>query len=89
MKSKQELSETLARLRAEVEGLGFRDPEAPARVHRLIADIERQLGDAGDSSQRASLLESLPKTIEELEVEHPQLTAVLSRIVTALSSMGI
>lgn len=87
--SKQDLQKTIDRLRSEVEGLTFRDPTSAERVERLIAGLERQLTNAGDAAQRASLLEDLPAIAAQLETEHPTLTAVLSRVITTLSSMGI
>jgi signal transduction histidine kinase len=87
--SQQELRQTLHQLRSEAEGLAGRDPNAAERIRQLIAGLERQLQSSGDPRQRESLLESLPTTIEQLEVEHPNVTAILSRLITTLSSMGI
>lgn len=86
---KEDLHATLERLRSEVGGLSFRNPRDRERMNALISGIERQLRHSDDAGQRAELLDSLPATIKQLEVEHPTLTAILSRVITALSSMGI
>ena len=87
--SKEDLRATLERLRSEVGSLSFRNPRDRERMHALISAIERQLKHSDDSGQREELLDALPTTIKQLEVEHPTLTAILSRIISALSSMGI
>jgi hypothetical protein len=86
---KEDLRATLERLRSEVEGLSFRDPRDRERMHALIKGLERQLKNSRDNDEREELLDALPAAIKQLEVEHPTLTAVLSRVITALSSMGI
>jgi hypothetical protein len=86
--SKEELRATLERLRAEVNGLSFRDARDRERMHALISGIERQLKNSHDH-EREELLDQIPGVIKQLEVEHPTVTAILSRVITALSSMGI
>ncbi len=87
--SKDDLRATLERLRSEVETLSFRNERDRDRMHALISGIERQLKNSEDSGEREELLDALPGAIKQLEVEHPTLTAILSRVITALSSMGI
>ena len=86
--SKEDLQATLERLRSEVKGLSFRQARDRERMEALISAIERQLRHS-DDGQREELLDALPGAIKQLEVEHPTLTAILSRVITALSSMGI
>ena len=85
----QEIRAALDRLRAEIQRLAARDADAGRRINKLVTDIERQLESPDDQERRAALQEDLPGLIEQLEVEHPDLTNVLSRIITALSSMGV
>ena len=86
---KEELSNSLAQLRTEIRAL--RDDEEPAktRMSRLVADLERQLDDAGDAERHSQLVENLRQHIEQFEVEHPRLTGVLNRVLVALSDLGI
>ena len=87
--SKDDLRATLERLRTEAESLSFRNPRDRERLNALIKGIERQLKNTDDSGGREELLDALPGAIKQLEVEHPTLTALLSRVINALSSMGI
>lgn len=86
--SKEDLRATLERLRTEVDGLSFRNPRDRERMHALVAGIERQLKNSHDE-ERGELLDQIPGVIKQLEVEHPTVTAILSRVISALSSMGI
>ncbi|HZP12333.1 MAG TPA: DUF4404 family protein [Nevskiaceae bacterium] len=83
--TKDELRLTLEKLRAETQGLSFRDARDRERMQALLAAMERLLRRTDDAGEREEVLES----IKQLEVQHPTLTAILSRLITALSSMGI
>ena len=83
--TKDELRLTLEKLRAETQGLSFRDARDRERLQALLAALERLLRRTDDAGERADVLES----IKQLEVQHPTLTAIVSRLITALSSMGI
>ncbi|MFP5358118.1 MAG: DUF4404 family protein [Gammaproteobacteria bacterium] len=87
--SDDRLHTVLEQLRAEVERLGTSDPAGRARLQALIEDLEGQLDAAADESSQADLLDSLPDTLRQLEVEYPRLTAILGRVASTLSSMGI
>ena len=87
--NQEELRATLDSLRSEIEGLAAKDPRSAERISQLIAGVESHLKTSGGYQDRAALLETLPGLVEQLEVEHPTLTAILSRIITALSSMGV
>jgi hypothetical protein len=87
--SDDRLHTVLEQLRAEVERLGTSDPAGRARLQALIEDLEGQLDAASDDSTQADLLDSLPDTLRQLEVEYPRLTAILGRVASTLSSMGI
>jgi hypothetical protein len=86
---KDDLRATLEKLRAELKGVSFRDERDRHRMQALIAALERQVRHSDDIGEREELLDTLPGAIKQLEVEHPTLTAILSRVITALSSMGI
>jgi hypothetical protein len=87
--NQQEVRAALDHLRSEIQRLAATDGDASRRISKLVADIERQLESPDDQERRAALRDGLPGLIEQLEVEHPDLTTVLSRIITALSSMGV
>ncbi len=74
-------------LRAEISKLPEQDSEARERLEKLILEVETGLESEGDEYE--SLIEELNGTVEKFEVEHPVATTLLSRIVQALSNMGI
>ena len=86
--SKAELQESLSALQAQLEKLDGADPAARARVEALLSDIERQI-EAPDDEAHTGIVGRLQSAIEHFEVEHPQLTGVLNRIMMTLSDMGI
>ena len=87
--SRQALQKSLMQLRAEIGRLEFRDGNSKQRLEQLIAGIELHLDSGKDRSQMDDLLLGAPKTIAQFEIEHPTLSASLSQIISALSSMGI
>ena len=88
--AKEDLRATLEKLRSEVQGLQFRHTRDRERMEARIAALERQLAESSDdAAEREELIDQLPSAIKQLEAEHPTLTAILARVITALSSMGI
>jgi hypothetical protein len=84
-----ELRHTLRKLRAEIDGLRFKDPEARERIRMLLAGVEQQLENTGDAPPEDGLIDNLKTTIEQFELEHPRLGALLNQLLLALSTMGI
>lgn len=79
----------LKRLQQEHAQSQYRDPQSQARAQQLIADLERHLQHPDSAETQADLHQRMTEAIREFEVEHPQLTATFSQIVSALSGMGI
>ena len=86
---KQELNASLHRLQADIDRLDLKDPEAKEKLEDLAASLTRHIEEDGDAAQADQLLESLSAAVTRFEVEHPSLTAGLSQVMLALSSMGI
>jgi hypothetical protein len=72
----------------QVDSLKERDREL---VDRLRRDIESLLAHTGEgrASERESVIGQLEDAVGRFEVSHPDLTAVMSRVIKALSDMGI
>lgn len=88
--NKEELQKSLDALQSELDKLeGPEEEEVRDRATRLIVDIERQIENPEDTDHTESLLEKIPKLIDQFEVEHPRLTGTMNRIMMALSDMGI
>ena len=86
---KNELQKSLQALQTELDKLEGTDEEIRNRAARLIVDIERQLENPDDTEHKDSLLEKIPKLIDQFEVEHPRITGIMNRIMMTLSDMGI
>jgi hypothetical protein len=72
----------------EVDSLTDRDKEL---VERLRRDIESLLAHTGEGrpSEHESVIGQLEDAVGRFEVSHPDLTAVMGRVIKALSDMGI
>ncbi len=59
-------------------------------LESIVYEIETVLRISGDAAIKSeSSIERLKAATERFEVSHPQLTAVLGRVIDALSNMGI
>ncbi|KPQ37707.1 MAG: protein of unknown function (DUF4404) [Phormidesmis priestleyi Ana] len=85
--SQAEIGASIAALHAEIEKLDTPDTAVKAKLLTLIGDLEQQLQNPQEKSEAAT--QQLPALIEQFEVDHPQITATLGRLLTTLSGMGI
>lgn len=86
--NEQELQRALSALRAELDQLPASAPGRP-RMLDLLARIEAELASSSNAPPEESLLDGIHQAAAEFEVEHPQTSALLQRIVQTLSNMGI
>jgi hypothetical protein len=86
-----ELNESLAKLREELKTVTQVDDPAREAMKRLDDDIHRILQNPDDvpPAHHASLRESLAESVDIFETTHPTLTSFMSRLLKALSDMGI
>jgi len=97
--SKQDLHNTLERLRAEVCSLENDVGPIKERVNSLISDLERQVRDLDDAEHDdvenaaagniATMRDRLAKLIGQVESKHPAITSMLEQIATSLGNIGI
>jgi cell division septum initiation protein DivIVA len=89
-KAKEELTQLLADLKAEVQSL--------TETHRLQADsiaehahisAETAVSEKRDAREVEAALEGLNGSVKEFETSHPRLTETVNRLATILSNMGI
>ena len=90
----EELQSTLERLRTELAQTTEVEGSTREALQGLIAEIERIVSDPGGQQQPAeaaghSLIQRLQEKIEEFEIRHPQLTAILSQLLDRLAEIGI
>ena len=89
--SKQEIDDSLAQLKSEIDALTSDNPEDHDRLIGLITAVENQLDEevSTPEDEPPRTAEGLRTMAEKFEVEHPKITQVLNRIMNALSNMGI
>jgi ElaB/YqjD/DUF883 family membrane-anchored ribosome-binding protein len=88
---KQQLRETLAKLHGELGDQARIDDDTRALLKTLTDDINRLLSaDAADSAKQVEpLSEQVQGLVRRFEADHPQLTASLNQVASALANMGI
>jgi len=88
--SDQNLNELLDRLRDELARTEVADEASRERIRHLEADI-RRLRERSDESAEADdpMLERFEDAIDHFETSHPQLTMMISQMMTILSNAGI
>lgn len=82
-----ELRHDLDRLRDQIDRVraGATDEQ---HLSELLDRVERHL-DEDDEHEEPNLVERLEDAITRYEVEHPELTNVVSRIINTLSASGL
>lgn len=86
--SKEDVQESIARLKAEVNALDASKAAVKKRVNSLIRDLERQL-ESADEVDHGPMIERVGNVVDQFEAEHPAITGILNGIMTSLSNMGI
>jgi hypothetical protein len=86
----QNLRDLLERVRQELEQIDDTDEAGRERLRRLDADIRSLLERSGESAEKDEpMLERFQESIDHFETSHPQLTLMLSQMMTILSNAGI
>lgn len=86
----QKLRELLERLHNELEHLEATDEAGRERLRHLDADIRSLLARSDEGVETDEpMLERLQESIDHFEMSHPQLTMMLSQMMTILSNAGI
>ena len=88
---KQQLQETLAALHGELSDRERLDDETRQLLKTFADDINRFLDDSTESAPEE--VEPLSEQVQDLllkfETDHPELTAALNRVASALANLGI
>jgi hypothetical protein len=86
----QNLRELLEKLHDELERIEVTDEAERQRLRHLDADIRDLLRRSGaETDTDEPMLERLQDSIDHFEETHPQLTLMLSQMMTILSNAGI
>jgi predicted ATPase len=81
----KDLHQALERVHDEVDKAENLDEHG----RQLLGELDGHVQDLLDGSEVAAMKSSLEQAIRHFEVTHPELTAVLSDLLTALSNAGI
>ena len=86
----QNLHELLEKLQNELERTDVTDEARRERLRHLEEDIRRLRERSRDEADvDEPMLERFQETIEEFEETHPELTMMISQMMTILSNAGI
>lgn len=86
----QNLRDLLEKLHKELEQTQAVDEKGNEMLRHLDADIHDLLKRSGSKAESDEpMLERLQDTIDHFEASHPQLTLMLSQMMTILSNAGI
>ena len=91
MTEQNNLRELLEKLHIELEHTEPTDEASRERLRHLEADIRNLLERSGERSEETDdpMLERFQDSIDHFETTHPQLTMMLSQMMTILSNAGI
>ena len=86
----QNLHELLEKLHNELEHIEATDDAGRERLRHLEADIRSLLARSGETTETDEpMLERFQDSIDHFETSHPELTLMLSQMMTILSNAGI
>lgn len=87
--SKEAVQQSIAALHAEIDQLSTDEGGKKEKLLALIGDIEKQLQEPDNETQKNENLQTLPTLIEQFEADHPKMTTTLSSLLNTLSSFGV
>jgi len=82
----ENFNQSIESLRAEVRRIEASHPADKARLERLVAELERA---SHPETNREGLTSQVREAVVHFEAEHPQVTAILNRVLGSLDSVGI
>lgn len=88
---KRQLHKTIEELRAELEKAQAADDHIREHIQGLLKEIDELVDESGEipPHRHQQFLERLKESVQYFEASHLSLTSVMSRVINALSGMGI
>jgi predicted nucleic acid-binding Zn-ribbon protein len=80
-----ELARRLAELKAELARTESVDPKS----RELLEQVQQEIENVLDAPEAGSLRARLEAAIQHFETSHPDLTAIMGRVMDQLSNLGI
>jgi hypothetical protein len=87
--STADVNKSIEALHLEIGKLTTPDAAVKEKLLSLIDDVEKQLQNPDSPEHQEVAVQKLPTLIEQFELEHPQVTETLGRLLTTLSGMGV
>lgn len=85
---KQQITEDLTHLVAEIDRLPLENAEL-RNLRQLVSEIEDHLEGREREAEQGDINDAADLMIANFETDHPRLTGVLRRVMSALQSMGV
>lgn len=88
---KQQLHKSIEELRAELEKVQEAEDHVRERIQGLLKEIDGLVDTSGEISpqRHEQFLERLKESVQYFEASHLSLTHAVSRVINALSGIGI
>jgi Domain of unknown function (DUF4404) len=86
--AEKEVSEALFKLREQVEKLELDHPEVKNRLEALLEKVESRFESSADG-KHLQVVDEVKEAVEQFEVEHPTVTAVVAEFLQVLSNIGV
>jgi hypothetical protein len=85
----EDLKDSLERLRREIERIEGVDVQSREKLDGLVRSIQLKLEHPQDTRHHQDLMDRLNDDVDYFEVSHPELTAIMNRIMVTLGNLGI
>ena len=85
----EDLKDSLKKLRWEIEKIEGVDNQSREKLDRLVRSIQLKLEHPQDVTHHQDLIDRLNDGVDYFEVSHPELTAIMNRIMVTLGNLGI
>ncbi|VAX40425.1 hypothetical protein MNBD_PLANCTO02-2480 [hydrothermal vent metagenome] len=89
--SKEELLQSLQKLKTEIEALAGDDDSVKLKLATLVTDVICQVNAPNETGEEEenSFSEKVSDLVGDFETEHPQLSEAIYRVSMILSDLGI
>jgi hypothetical protein len=85
----EDLKDSLKKLRWEIEKIEGVDNQSREKLDRLVRSIQLKLDHPEDARHHQDLIDHINDGVDYFEVSHPELTAIMNRIMVTLGNLGI
>lgn len=88
--NREKLEKDLRELQTEIQNIEGISPDNVERLEKMVEDLRAAVDtESSDAAASSPAAEDLRSNIDNFEIEHPNVTRILSRFTKLLSDMGI